>query len=46
MNSSRFILHETFQSQTDEQRKERFQQEFERYLLGALASTNPVPTHT
>lgn len=46
MNSSRFILHETFQSQTDEQRKERFQQEFERYLLGALASTDPTPTHT
>lgn len=45
MNSSRFILHETFQSQTDEQRKERFQQEFERYLLGALASTDPTPTH-
>lgn len=46
MNSSHFILHETFQSQTDEQRKERFQQEFERYLLGALASTDPAPTHT
>ena len=46
MNSSRFILHETFDSQTDEQRRERFQQEFERYLLGELVSTDPPHTNT
>lgn len=31
-----FILHEKFRSDNNEQRKERFQKEFERYIIDGL----------
>lgn len=36
MEKCSFILRETFQSQSDEQRRERFQKEFERYIIGLM----------
>ena len=33
MKKTPFILHEKFRSDNNEQRKERFQKEFERYII-------------
>ena len=36
MKKTPFILHEKFRSDNNEQRKERFQKEFERYIIDGL----------
>jgi hypothetical protein len=42
MKKTPFILHEKFRSDNNEQRKERFQKEFERYIIDGLL--NGVPS--
>ena len=37
MKKTPFILHEKFRSDNNEQRKERFQKEFERYIIDEIA---------
>lgn len=37
MAKTSFILHEKFHSETNQQRKERFEQEFERYIVDMLS---------
>ena len=38
MKKTPFILHEKFRSDNNEQRKERFQKEFERYIVDSLSN--------
>ena len=40
MEKTPLILHEKFRSETDQQRKERFQKEFERYIVDALSAAD------
>ena len=42
MEKTSFILYEKFQSETDQQRKERFEQEFERYIVDGLSAADPA----
>ena len=42
MEKTSFILHEKFYSAINQQRKERFQQEFERYIIDRLSAANPL----
>ena len=44
MKKTPFILHEKFCSDNNEQRKEDFQKEFERYIINGLL--NAVPSRT
>ena len=44
MKKTPLILHEKFRSETDQQRKERFQKEFERYIVDALSAADPPKT--
>mgnify|MGYP005757448479 CR=1 FL=1 len=44
MEKTPLILHEKFRSETDQQRKERFQKEFERYIVDALLAADPPRT--
>ena len=39
MKKTPFILHEKFRSDNNEQRKEHFQKEFERYIVDELSKT-------
>jgi len=41
MKKTPFILHEKFRSDNNEQRKEHFQKEFERYIVDELSDTAP-----
>ena len=41
MEKTSFILHEKFNSAINQQRKERFQQEFERYIVDSLSAADP-----
>ena len=41
MEKTPFILHEKFCSDNNEQRKEHFQKEFERYIVDSLSDTAP-----
>ena len=43
MKKTPFILHEKFRSDNNEQRKERFQKEFERYIIDGLLNAVPAP---
>ena len=40
MEKTSFILHEKFYSAINQQRKERFQQEFERYIVDRLSAAD------
>ena len=42
MEKTSFILYEKFQSETDQQRKERFEREFERYIIDRLSAADPA----
>ena len=42
MEKTSFILHEKFYSAINQQRKERFQQEFERYIVDRLSAADPL----
>lgn len=42
MEKTSFILYEKFQSETNQQRKERFEQEFERYIVDRLSAADPA----
>ena len=44
MEKTSFILYEKFRSETNQQRKERFEQEFERYIVDRLAAADPAKT--
>ena len=37
MKKTPFVLHEKFRSDNNEQRKEQFQKEFERYIIDSLS---------
>ena len=39
MKKTPFILHEKFRSDNNEQRKEHFQKEFERYIVDEMSDT-------
>ena len=41
MEKTSFILHEKFHSETNQPRKERFQREFERYIVDRLSAADP-----
>ena len=41
MEKTHFILHEKFRSDNNEQRKEQFQKEFERYIIDRLLNAVP-----
>lgn len=41
MKKTPFILHEKFRSDNNEQRKEDFQKEFERYIIDRLLNSVP-----
>ena len=41
MKKTPFILHEKFRSDNNEQRKEQFQKEFERYIVDSLSNAVP-----
>ena len=41
MKKTPFILHEKFCSDNNEQRKEDFQKEFERYIIDGLLNSGP-----
>ena len=41
MEKTPFILHEKFCSDNNEQRKEHFQKEFERYIVDELSNAAP-----
>ena len=45
MKKTLFILHEKFRSETSQQRKERFQKEFERYILDRLSTADSSEAH-
>ena len=40
MAKTSFILHEKFHSETNQQRKERFELEFERYIVDMLSAAD------
>ena len=40
MERTSFILHEKFCSETNQQRKERFEQELERYIVDMLSAAD------
>ena len=40
MGKTSFILHEKFRSETNQQRKERFEREFERYIVDMLSTAD------
>lgn len=40
MEKTSFILYEKFRSETNQQRKERFEREFERYIVDMLSTTD------
>ena len=40
MEKTPLILHEKFRSETDQQRKERFQKKFERYIVDRLSAAD------
>lgn len=40
MEKTSFILYEKFRSETNQQRKERFEQEFERYIVDMLSAAD------
>ena len=42
MEKTSFILYEKFRSETNQQRKERFEQEFERYIVDMLSTADPA----
>ena len=42
MEKTSFILHEKFRSETNQQRKERFEREFERYIVNMLSTADPA----
>ena len=42
MEKTSFILHEKFRSETNQQRKERFEREFERYIVDMLSTADPA----
>ena len=42
MEKTSFILYEKFQSETDQQRKERFQKAFERYIVDKMSTADPA----
>jgi len=42
MEKTSFILHEKFRSETNQQRKERFEREFERYIVDMLSAADPA----
>ena len=44
MEKTSFILHEKFHSAINQQRKECFQQEFERYIVDRLSATDSSKT--
>ena len=44
MAKTSFILHEKFHSETNQQRQERFQKEFERYIVERLSAADPAKT--
>ena len=44
MAKTSFILHEKFYSETNQQRQERFQKEFERYIVDRLSAADPAKT--
>ena len=41
MERTSFILHEKFHFETNQQRQECFQQEFERYIIDSLSAADP-----
>ena len=41
MEKTSFIRYEQFRSETNQQRKERFQQELERYIADRLSDADP-----
>lgn len=44
MEQSGLTLHEVFRSQSEEQRKECFQKEFERYIVDSIEKAPPEPS--
>ena len=42
MEKTSFILYEKFQSETNQQRKERFRKAFERYIVDKLPAADPA----
>ena len=40
MEKTSFILYEKFHSETNQQRKERFEREFERYIIDRLSAAD------
>ena len=44
MEKTSFILYEKFRSETNQQRKKRFEQEFERYIVDRLSAADPAKT--
>ena len=40
MEKTSFILYEKFRSETNQQRKERFEREFERYIVDMLSTAD------
>lgn len=42
MEKTSFILYEKFRSETNQQRKERFEREFERYIVDMLSTADPA----
>ena len=42
MKKTSFILYEKFQSETNQQRKERFRKAFERYIVDKLSAADPA----
>ena len=40
MEKTSFILYEKFRSETNQQRKERFEREFERYIIDRLSAAD------
>ena len=42
MGKTSFILYEKFRSETNQQRKERFEREFERYIVDMLSTADPA----
>ena len=41
MEKTSFILYEKFRSETNQQRKERFEREFERYIIDRMSAADP-----
>lgn len=42
MEKTSFILYEKFQSETNQQRKERFQKALERYIVDKMSAADPA----